>query len=227
MPTPTLIVAATSAAWLSLWTSPVHPPSLAAMPTTWAGHQISLGSREVPLQGEVETRTDTFSIGHLRAVDGHWVLEQRACRVRFKPVGGVKVSLDVEHLPVAELHLAQRSPGELMGRSIVAWSNEDVDEDGHDGLTVRVRAPVCSGELYVANQSFTDATATLSATSLRGHADVRVVQRILGTRGACLSLVASGTDERQSGPLAFVPVDDDATCESLFATGWPVDASTP
>lgn len=223
-----LLISTAGATALALWASAPQSPegSLADMPRTWAGHQVALGRRDVPFQGEVETRTDTYVIGKLRERDGHLVLEQQACRVRFKPVGGVKVSLDVDGLPPSELHLADDGEGGFRGRSLVAWAREDIDHDGNEGLTVKVRAPVCSGELYVANRSFTEATASLSPSRITGHAEVHVVQTILGARGACLSVVAEGTNERQSGPFAFVPVENGATCDSLFAAGWPVDATT-
>ena len=195
------------------------------IPPTWAGHQITLGSREVPFEGDVQTRTDTYVLARLRKHGDGYVLEQRACRVRFTPVGGVKVSMDVDGLPKSQLHLVPDGHGGLRGRSLVAWGREDVDADGHPGITISVDAPVCSGELYVANRSFTEAKVSLSPSSLQGDADVHVVQSILGADGACLSVVAESTDERLSGQFSFVPVDSGSTCESLFAAGWPVDAT--
>jgi hypothetical protein len=223
----TILVSVASAAAIALVsTSPASEPGAHGdLPTTWAGHQITIGRREVPFQGEVETRTDTYVLATLRDRGRGLVLEQRACRVRFTPVGGVKVTMKAGSLPKSEMHLVPGEDGGLRGRSLVAWGREDVDEDGHAGMTVTVDAPVCSGDLYVANRSFTEATVSISDGMLKGEADVHVVQSILGADGACLSVVAEGTDERLSGEFAFVPVDDDASCAGLFASGWPVDAT--
>jgi hypothetical protein len=205
------------------------------LPTLWAGHQVTFGRREIPFKGEVETRMDSFVIARL-VRDGDLVeLHQTACDVRFSKVAGVVVHMDAQALPPTRtvFSLAEDDanpnevvPGEasLVGRSVVAWASEDLDDDGHPGVTVQVQAPVCSGELYVSNRSRTKATATLGASRLEGRAKVHVKQRILGAEGACLSAVAKDTDEHQSGPFAYVPVPEGTTCEMLVLQGWPVFA---
>lgn len=214
----------------SLASAPRSASSTSATPATlprmWAGHQVMLGQRTVPLKGTVQTRTDTFVIAQMSR-DGELVeFTESACRVRFSSIGGVTVSIDAEAIPPSRtVYVARDSePDVWSGRSVVGWSTTDIDNDGHPGMTVRVRAPVCSGELYVSNQSRTRATATLTPERLEGRANVRVRQSVLGARGACLSAVAEDTDERQAGPFAYVPVDDNATCASLMASGWPVSA---
>lgn len=209
------------------------------LPAVWAGHQVTFGRREIPFKGEVQTRMDSFVIARLER-DGDLVeLHQTACHVRFSKVAGVTVHMDAQALPRTRMvfSLAEDAtgpeprrgtvaPGEasLVGRSVVAWASEDLDDDGHPGVTVRVQAPVCSGELYVSNRSKTRATATLGAARLEGRAKVHVKQRILGAEGACLSAVAADTDEHQSGPFAYVPVPEGTTCEMLVRQGWPVFA---
>lgn len=195
------------------------------VPTLWAGHQVTFGRREVPFKGEVETRMDSFVLARL-SQDGDFIeLDQTACHVRFSKVAGVTVHMNAETLPRTRfLFSTAAGPSKLEGRSIVAWSSDDIDDDGNPGATVRVQAPVCSGELYVANISRTKATASIDAEHIRGRAKVHVKQQVLGAKGACLSAVAKDTDEHQSGPFAYVPVPEGTTCETLLEQGWPVTA---
>lgn len=198
------------------------------LPTLWAGHQVTFGKRDVPFKGEVETRMDSFVLARL-VRDGNLVeLHQTACHVRFSKVAGVVVHMDSQALPETRMVFsvpdAASAEDDVEGRSVVAWASEDLDDDGHPGVTVHVQAPVCSGELYVANRSKTKATATLAPERLQGRAKVHVRQKILGAEGACLSAVAKDTDEHQSGPFAYVPVPEGTTCEMLFRQGWPVIA---
>jgi hypothetical protein len=201
------------------------------LPTLWAGHQVTFGRREIPFKGEVETRMDSFVIARLERNGELVELHQTACDVRFSKVAGVVVHMDAQALPrtrmvfsVAEDATHGAAEASLVGRSVVAWASEDLDDDGHPGVTVRVQAPVCSGELYVSSRSKTKATATIGPTRLAGRAKVHVKQRILGAEGACLSAVAEHTDEHQSGPFAYVPVPEGTTCEMLVRQGWPVFA---
>jgi hypothetical protein len=201
------------------------------LPALWAGHQVTFGRREIPFKGEVETRMDSFVIARLERDGDLALLHQTACHVRFSKVAGVVVHMDAQALPRTRtvFSVAEDAPhgaGEasLVGRSVVAWSSEDLDDDGHPGVTVHVQAPVCSGELYVSSRSKTKATATVGPTRLEGRAKVHVKQRILGAEGACLSAVAKDTDEHQSGPFAYVPVPEGTTCEMLVRQGWPVFA---
>ena len=190
----------------------------------WAGHHVTLGRRKVPFMGHRETRTDAWVLARVRArADGGLEIVQKTCRVDFRRVAGVHVSIDGPSLPRSTLRLSAEEDA-LQGRSVVAWDEEDVDDDGHPGMTVRVRARVCSGDLYVSNRSETRARARIVQGRIYGTASVRVAQTVLGARGACLSVVASDTDERQRGTFAFARVDDDATCESLAARGWPIEA---
>lgn len=198
------------------------------LPTLWAGHQVTFGKRDIPFKGEVETRVDSFVLARLERDGELATLHQTACHVRFSKVAGVMVHMDTQALPdtrmVFSVPETTSVDDEFEGRSVVAWASEDLDDDGHPGVTVHVQAPVCSGELYVANRSKTKATATLAPERLQGRARVHVRQKILGAEGACLSAVAKDTDEHVSGPFAYVPVPEGTTCEMLFRQGWPVIA---
>lgn len=190
----------------------------------WAGHHVSLGTRRVPMKGVVRTRTDAFYLGRLERAGKGWKMVQTPCDIRMAPMGGVNVSLDATALPSSELLMFSDSEGVLHGRTVTEWDEEDLDEDSNPGLTVTVDAPVCSGSLYVANRSTTEARAHLATRFLGGHAEMHREERILGAKGACLSLMAESTEETIAGPFAYVPVDADATCESLLREEWPVDA---
>lgn len=198
------------------------------LPALWAGHQVTFGTRKIPFKGEVETRVDSFVLARLERDGELATLHQTACHVRFSKVAGVMVHMDTQALP--DTRMVFSVPGtagvhdEFAGRSVVAWASEDLDDDGHPGVTVHVQAPVCSGELYVANRSKTKATATLAPERLQGRARVHVRQKILGAEGACLSAVAKDVDEHVSGPFAYVPVPEGTTCEMLLRQGWPVIA---
>jgi len=190
----------------------------------WAGHQVSFGKRDVPFKGEVQTRTDTWTIARVSHDDDKIILSQEACTVIIRPVAGVRVRMDARALPPNEFGFSSNGV-ELKGTSEVSWSREDVDDDGHPGMTVHVDSSVCSGDLYVANRSRTRARADFSGEALRGTARVTVDQEILGAKGACLSVVASDTHEVLTGPFAYAPVEPTTTCRSLMQTGWPIDAT--
>ena len=144
--------------------------------------------------------------------------------VVIKPVAGVRVRMDARSLPENAFEFTSNGV-DLRGASLVEWSREDVDGDGHPGLTVHVDSAVCSGDLYVGNSSSTTARAALSDGTLRGNARVTVDQEILGAKGACLSVVARDTHEVVKGPFAYAKVPAGSTCKSLFGSGWPVDAT--
>lgn len=209
---------------------PLFSDPLATMATqsvdgqVWAGHQVSFGKRDVPFKGEVRTRTDTWTIARVKHKGDEITLSQEACMVVIKPVAGVRVRMDARALPANDFGFSSNGV-DLKGTSEVSWSREDVDGDGHPGMTVHVDSAVCSGELYVANRSRTRARAELSGEALRGTARVTVDQEILGAKGACLSVVASDTHEVVTGPFAYAPVEATATCRSLMQTGWPIDAT--
>ncbi len=219
-----LMTLATLAA-LPLFADPMAAMASASLDgQVWAGHQVTFGRRDVPFKGEVRTRTDTWTIARVRHDDDRITLTQEACMVVIRPVAGVKVRMDARALPANDFGFSSNGV-DLKGASEVSWRREDVDGDGHPGMTVHVDSPVCSGDLYVANRSSTKARAVLEGDALRGKARVTVDQEILGAKGACLSVVADDTHEVVSGPFAYAPVSNTATCSSLMGSGWPIDAT--
>ncbi len=206
--------------WLAAAAESTTPPA-----ERWAGHQVVFGTRDVPFKGTVRTRTDTFTLAQVRRSADGIELVETACRVLMEKVAGVEVRIDAAGLPRSTAHFSSNDDaGNFVSESELGWGEDDVDGDGNPGVTVEVDAPVCSGELYVTNRSQTNATAEFVGRRFQGSAQVRVVQHIIDAEGACLSMVARDTDERVSGPFAYVRVPAEASCESLLRDGWPVDA---
>lgn len=212
--------------FLASWLAAATDSAAAPTREVWAGHQIVFGSREIPFEGTVTTRTDTFTLARVRRREHSVELVQVACRVLVEPVAGVEVKIDAAGLPRSVMRFARDDEGGFVADAQLGWGEDDVDGDGNPGVTVEVRAPVCSGELYVSNQSSTRAEAAYDGDRFEGRAAVRVVQHVIDTKGACLSVVARDTDERVRGPFAYVRVPADATCERLLRDGWPVDAES-
>ncbi len=208
-----------TAATLALAAADSAPP---AAPGLWAGHHVQLGARDLPFRGKTQTRTDTYVLATARRVGDKLVLTERACTVNFAKVGGVKVWLDAAALPASTFTLHEADDG-WVGTSHVKWQREDIDDDGAPGMTVNVDG-VCSGQLHVANDSLTMATADVGGGSIQGKARVTISQRILGAKGKCLEWMAEDSAEIVSARFAYVPVPAGTTCESLTREGWPVKA---
>lgn len=191
----------------------------------WAGHQVTLGSRDLPLRGRVTTRTETLVLARARVGAGSIVLDETACAIRFSRVGAVAVSMEARDIPTHRASFTLRD-GEYWSRSQAGWGDEDIDGDGNPGMTVSVDAPMCAGEIYVAHRATTRSFASRDRDGLRGRSRVSIEQRVLGTSNACLAMGAKDTQEVVRGPFAYVRVPDGTTCDSLIEGGWPIDAET-
>jgi len=207
------------------WVAASSTPSAEPDTQWWAGHQVTFGSRDVPLRGRVTTRTETLVLAKARVGEDRLVLEETACAIRFSPVGSVSVSMDATRVPMHRA-LYELREGEYRSRSTGGWSDEDIDDDGNPGMTIEVDAPLCSGEIYVAHTATTRAWASREGNGLRGRARVLIEQRVLGASNTCLELGAKDTQETVRGPFAYVRVPDGSTCASLIDSGWPIDAES-
>ncbi len=194
----------------------------------WAGHQVSYGSRRIPFRGRLKTRSESLLLARVRFDGTRLHVSQVACAVFFDEVAGARVSVDADALPRSNMTFNLRADGEDYGAgSEVAWGAEDIDDDGHPGMTVSVDAPVCAGDLYVSNRSLTRSVGRFEAKRFVGDARVTVHQHVLGARGRCLETFADDTLENVRGPFAYVEVPAGTTCGDLIRKGWPVDAETP
>jgi hypothetical protein len=206
--------------------SPVISASDDAPITTehWAGHQVTFGTREVPVLGTLETRLDTYVIARVRKQGTTVQIDQRACKVNYGDVGGVKVYVDVDALPDSRIVFEQVEGTPHFSMSgTVNWGEEDIDEDGNPGMKVYVDAPVCSGNLHVTNKTTTAARAfSDEGGPLYGEVTISVRQKILGAEGRCLSAMSEDSYERSKGSFKYTKIKANETCKSLLDAGWPV-----
>lgn len=200
---------------LTLAQAPAPPTQL------WAGHMVVHGVREVPILGRLDPRTDTYVLASVVPREGGYDLVQRPCRTTIAPVAGVRVGFRPDtdaRLPEAHLSFRPGEGGLVAPGWDTGWAEEDLDQDSQPGVTVLVDAPLCGGELYVASQTRSSATARESDGGLVGELDVTVAQTILGADGACLKLVASDGEHRMRGRFAYAPVPAGTTCADAI---WP------
>lgn len=213
--------------------SPVIAAGTEEAPTTeaittehWAGHQVTFGTRDVPVLGTLETRLDTYVIARVRRQGGTVQIDQRACKVEYGDVGGVKVYVDANSLPDSRIVFEQveGTPHYAMSGT-VNWGEEDIDEDGNPGMRVYVDAPICSGNLHVTNKTTTAARAfSDDGGPLYGEVTISVRQKILGAEGRCLAAMSEDSYERSKGSFRYTKIKANETCKSLLDAGWPVKA---
>ncbi|MCA9697959.1 MAG: hypothetical protein KC431_10585, partial [Myxococcales bacterium] len=193
----------------------------------WAGHQVVFGTREVPVLGTLETRLDTYTIARVRReANGNIQIDQRACKVDYGDVGGVKVYVDVDALPDSRtiFEPVEGTPHYSM-TGTVNWGEEDIDEDGNPGMRVVVDAPICAGALHVTNKTTTNARAfSDDGGPLYGEVTISVRQKILGAEGKCLAAMTEDGFERSKGSFRYVKIKAGQSCKDLLDAGWPVKA---
>lgn len=193
----------------------------------WAGHQVVFGTREVPVLGTLETRMDTYVLARVRRSDNEIQIDQRACKIDYSDVGGVKIYVDADALPDSRL-LFERVEGtpHYSMTGVVNWGEEDLDEDGYPGLRVYIDAPVCSGNLHVTNKTTTNARGfgDDKGTPIHGEVTISNRQKILDADGKCLSAMAKDSYERSKGSFRYTRIKAGETCSSLLGATWPVKA---
>jgi hypothetical protein len=198
----------------------------------WIGHAIVAGKRAVPLLGKVEARTESWVLARvLRSKDG-FQLEQRSCAVELSNPLGVRLFMNpgaAEKLPVIRLQYSRRADGRYYQMPATSgWGSEDVDRDGQPGLTVNLEAPICGGRLFVGVRTKSLSRGTVEADgSMIGELRAQIDQRVLGTEGACISVLADDSTESAAGTFAYVPTSTAATCATYSRDRWPVRAKEP
>ncbi len=205
-------------------------PARAGADELWAGHQILIGHRKLPILGLLETRTESFHLARVERHGDRLLLHQRTCRMEVAPVAGVHVRFlpeGVLRMPPSLIPYARRGERWEGGPWITEWGEEDVDGDGNPGATLVVEAPICGGTLHVGGASHASTKATEKSGGLEGEMRATVRHRLLGASSGCLRLAARDSEETVAGTFAYVPVPADATCESLLAGSWPVRAPEP
>jgi len=197
----------------------------------WAGHQLFLGSRTVPILGELETRSEIYVLAQVEQSGGEIRLQQRLCKMEVARFAGIRVSFLPEGVPkMPSTRIVFQKKGADRFEAIpwtTSWTTEDVDGDGKPGATVLVEAPICGGTVLVGSTSRSIARGSTAGGGFEGELRVSVAQRILETSKGCISLAAHDSENRMLGTFRYVPVAADATCESLQAAGWPAQATSP
>ena len=198
----------------------------------WAGHQITVGQRKVPFIGKIDTRLDSYYLARFRQTQNGVFLEQKTCATRHSKVGGVSFELDDRRTPELALMLAPNVQAEanhernqFVGLAKVGWAEEDRDRDGHPGMTVRVDAPLCSGELYLANQTvYQTKLNIMDSKHVQGEVSISLSMRVIDTNKLCLSLFTKDSNEQTTGVVSYRAVPAGSTCDSFPVSQWPARA---
>jgi hypothetical protein len=194
----------------------------------WAGHAVVVGKRSVPILGKVEAATESWVIARVSRTKDGIHIEQKSCRVELSNPLGVDLFLNpgaAEKLPAIILDFKRRPDGMYyQDPNISGWAEEDVDGDGKKGLTVNVDAPICGGKLFVGLKTKSMSRGTISAGGeMRGEMKAKIGQKVYGTEGACISLLADDVEEAANGAFAYVRTSSTASCASLSVLPkWPI-----
>lgn len=191
---------------------------------TWAGHQVTLTSRKVPILGTIVTRQDVFMIARVTEGPDGPVLVEQPCHIGIQSGRRVALRFDaaaVQRIPAPTI--AWHASGEgYTGTWGGGWGSADVDGDGAPGFLVAVEAPVCGGSMSVATTTRVEGTAVDAGGGLDGDVTIHLDRDILSTSNPCLALVPKHTEDVVTGRFTYRPVADGATCAQLLAGVWPV-----
>jgi hypothetical protein len=208
-------------------------PSAEAPPVeVWVGHQILRGTRRVPLKGPVPTEAQNFMLAKVRRNGTHWEIQQQFCRSENKPVKNVTVAASptaIARMKVSPVTVDVSADGTAtVSPWNVVWGRDDLDGDGHPGVSFTVDGTFCSGDLYVASQSYYTATkARVSGNELTGEMKIDQRQQVLGASGFCLRAMVGDSTDSQVGSFAYKAMPAGTTCASLAGKPWPVQATPP
>lgn len=205
-------------------------------PELWAGHQVLIGKRKIPLYGQQETHTENFLLAEVRRTPSRIDIRQKVCRIDIRPIKGTLASMSPEtvaHLPRTHIVLDEKSDETLAAAPWShGWGPDDIDGDGHPGATVHI-AGTCSGDIYISTESQSTLLAGQAvADGASGEMSVALRQKVLGASGLCLKLIAGDSDEVQRGWFDYRRVAPGTTCQSLTAAAaagkpWPAKARQP
>jgi hypothetical protein len=191
-------------------------------PQVWAGHQRTVGTRKVPLLGEIRTVTDVYTIATVEDRGGEITLVETPCTIAIQSGAGVKLAIDpkaVQNIPPPTIHFADQGGALVADTWNGGWGVGDVDKDGSPGFRVAVHAPVCSGSLDIGSDTESNATARRDAGGIYGNVSSTIHRRVLDWSNACLGLVAKEQREPVSGSFRYTPADATATCSTAVFPG--------
>lgn len=203
-------------------TAPAEP---SAAFETWAGIQVTAGSRRVPVLGQIRSETTALTLAEV-ARDGDALLfVDRPCAIAVQSSHNVALVFEpsgVAGMPPVAFRFAKNAEGRYVaGPWVGGWGHLDVDNDAVAGIHVRVDAGICDGTLDVASRTESVATGDLDAQGLHGAIDITLTRDIVAASNPCLRLVDRHTVEGVAGSFLWVPVPAGSTCASLAAGPWP------
>ncbi len=210
---------------LSLIAAGLTLPPQASASERWAGHQVTVTTRHVPLLGDIVTRQDVYMIATAERTADGFVIDEQPCTITIR--SGSKVRLDFEPAAVRRIppvHAVWRAaPDGFRATWPGGWDTRDVDGDGKAGLKVAVTAPLCNGTMSIATNTRFDGAAVLGPQgALQGNVSISVSRAILDVDTTCLGLVPKRQEEMVRGTFTYVPVDAGASCTSWARTSeWP------
>jgi len=196
----------------------------------YLGHSWVANVRKLAIFGKLHARSDTWVLARFTQRGGKLEVEQQPCDLAIKPVGGVRVGLlpgVVPRLPPAHFDLETGPQGLVAAPWRTGWDVEDLDTDGEPGVTFRVQAVLCGGDLDVSSETHSAARAAWEGADLVGELDVDVAQRILAASGGCLKLAARDSLEHMEGRFRYTPAPAGTTCASAARRGWPQASEIP
>jgi hypothetical protein len=209
--------------------APAEAPAPAGSIERWAGRFVVTGERRVPVLGHVSYRSETRTLSEVtRHADGSLTLRQRTCDVVFAKTAGATLEMNPKGpagMPVSTISFPPRPSDGSPWASAPwpsGWDEQDLDGDGQPGITIKVSAPLCGGQLMVAS----DARSTASALeptpegALRGDVAIWTLQHVLDARGICLSLFSRSSEETMLGRFRYAPVTA-TTCDGVSWSGVP------
>ncbi len=192
---------------------------------TWAGIQVTEGSRRVPVLGTIRSQTTALTIAEVARDGDALLLVDRPCSIAVRSSHNVTLEFDpkgVAGMPPVTFRFVKNADGRYVaGPWVGAWGRLDVDHDGVAGIHVRVDAGICGGYLDVASRTESTAVGDLDANGLHGSLDVSIARDIVAASNACLAMADRHSVEAVGGSFLWVPVAAGSTCESLASGPWP------
>ena len=208
-------------------------PTVEEIPTTesaseqeyWAGKLTVIGYRRIPFLGKVEFRTSNLLLAVVDRTDTGISLSQQVCAIHFEKVFGAKLRIDPS-VPPQMYHatpnfLVQSDGSYHADYWPSGWDQTDLDKDGHPGVSISVRAPLCGGNVYMASKARSESRAVPWHNGLAGAIKVEVEQKVLGTQGACLAFMAKDHTQWLHGFVAYEPIEGKRECAEMTESNWP------
>jgi hypothetical protein len=193
----------------------------AAPAEVWIGHQETVGTRRIPLIGTVKSVTHVYTVARVEDRGTEIVMTETPCKIDIKGAAGVRLEYDpaaVTSIPGPTIHFTG-SDEALVAAWPGGWGDQDVDQDGKAGLEVAVIAPICSGNLDIASETWTTASARRVGDELVGDVTQQIHRRILHASNPCLGLVSKEQKEAVPGTFRYRKAPEGTTCSTASFKG--------